>query len=107
MLASLCFKKDYANFDFDLSKYLQNPSFKNLYETLKQYHNENKPFRISNLYDNDEKIDEALGEILDYNFEDINDPDKYFKECDKYCRLHGEQYCDPAGRPGRDRRVSL
>ena len=81
VLASLCFKKDYANFNFDLSKYLQNPSFKNLYETLKQYHNENKQFRISNLYDNDQKVDEALGEILDYNFEDINDPDKYFKEC--------------------------
>ncbi len=81
VLASLCFKKDYANYNFDLSKYLQNPSYKKLYETLKEYHNQNKPFRISSLIDDDEKKDDVLVDILEYNFEDVKNPKQYFNEC--------------------------
>lgn len=81
ILASLCFKKDYANYDFDLSNYLTNPSYKKLYKVLKSYHDENKPFLISNLFDDGKEDDVALGEILDYNFEDIQNPAEYFKQC--------------------------
>ncbi len=81
VLASLCFKKDYATYDFDLTMYLTNPTYKKIYQTLKKYHDENKYFQIGYLFDDGEEKDSALTDILEYNFEDIQNPKEYYKQC--------------------------
>ncbi len=82
VLASLCFKKEYANFNFDLRKYLKNPSYIKLYDILLSYHQSNKAFLISNLFDNfDVENDVAIKELIDYNFEEIQNPSQYYEEC--------------------------
>ena len=81
VLASLCFKKDYATYDFDLTEYLTNPTYKKIYQTLKSYHDQNKYFQIGYLFDDGEEKDSALTDILEYNFEDIQNPKEYYKQC--------------------------
>lgn len=82
IIASLLYKKEYANFDFDLDKYLINPSYKQLYSLLKNANNDNKDIKISNLYDVFEVESEPnILDIINFNFEPVADSAKYFDEC--------------------------
>lgn len=82
ILASLCYKKDYANYNFDLEKYIVNSSYKKLYLLLKNYHNKNEKFLISNLFDNFDLDNEpAIKDLIDYNFDNIESPNLYYNEC--------------------------
>ena len=46
------------------------------------YHQSNKAFLISNLFDNfDVENDVAIKELIDYNFEEIQNPSQYYEEC--------------------------
>ncbi len=82
ILASLCYKKDYANFDFDLKKYLVNPSYIKLYETLKEYNDKNEKFLISYIYDLFDVDNEPnIKDIINYNFELIDNAKIYYNEC--------------------------
>ena len=82
VLASLCYKKEYANFNFDLNKYLINSSYIKLYQTLKDYNDRNEKFLISylyNLFDVDNEPN--IKDIIDYNFELIDNAKIYYDEC--------------------------
>ena len=82
ILASLCYKKDYANFDFDLSKYIFNPTLKKLYEVLKEYNQKNEKFLISYLFNIfDVENEQSIKDIIDYNFEDNSNEKLYYEEC--------------------------
>ena len=82
VLASLCYKKEYANFEFDLSKYLINSTYLKLYNVLKDYSKRGDKFLISNLYDIFDVDNEPnIKDIIDYNFELISNPIKYYEEC--------------------------
>ena len=82
ILASLCYKKEYANFDFDLEKYLINPTYIKLYKMLKEYHMKNEEFRISILFDTfDVENEPNLKDIIDYNFNFVKNNSEYYNEC--------------------------
>lgn len=82
ILASLLERKDYANFDFDLKKYLINPTYIQLYDLMKEYKNNGQTLLKSTLYDRFDVDNEPnLRDIIDYNFEEITSPEKYYNEC--------------------------
>ena len=82
ILASLCYKKDYANYNFDLEKYLINPTYIKLYKMLKEYHQKNEEFRISTLFDSFDVDNEPnLKDIIDYNFNFVKNNAEYYDEC--------------------------
>ncbi|MBQ3494116.1 MAG: toprim domain-containing protein, partial [Clostridia bacterium] len=82
IMASLLYKKPYANLEFDLSKYLINSSFSKLYEILRKAYLENKQVIISNLYDIfDMENEPNILSIINYNFEDIENLELYYNEC--------------------------
>lgn len=82
ILASLCYKKEYANFNFPLNKYLINDSYIKLYDLIKEQNKKGETFRISMLYDHFDMDNEPnLSDIINYNFNEINNPNKYYDEC--------------------------
>lgn len=82
ILASLLDKKDYANFDFDLRKYLINPTYTQLYDILKDYHNRGQVFIKGTLEDRFDINNETnLLDIMNYNFTEITNPKEYYDEC--------------------------
>ena len=82
VLASLCHKKEYANFDFDMEKYLINPTYIKLYSLMKQYHHKNENLLISTLFDVFEVEKEPnIQDIIDYSFAQITDAEEYYNEC--------------------------
>lgn len=82
ILASLLYKKDYINYNFSLDKYLVNPSYKKLYQILKQYSEKNEQFLISNLFDIfDIENEPNIKDLIDYNFDEIFNAGLYYNEC--------------------------
>ena len=82
VMASLCHKKEYANFDFDLKKYLLNPTHVKLYDLMKQYNKNNEKLLISSLFDLfDIENEPSIQDLIDYNFEYIKNPIEYYNEC--------------------------
>ncbi len=82
IMASLCHKKEYANFYFDLEKYLKNPTLRQLYQTLKEYNQKGEQFLISYLYDMFDVENEAsIKDIIEYNFNDVPNAEEYYKAC--------------------------
>lgn len=82
ILASLLEKKDYANFDFDLDKYVINPTYKKLYKIMKEYHENGQNLLKTTLYDKfDMENEPNLPDIMEYKFDEIVDPKTYYNEC--------------------------
>lgn len=82
ILASLLKKKDYANFDFNLAKYLINPTYTKLYELMKEYNQNGQNLLITTLYDNFDIDNEPnLKDIIEYDFDSILEPKTYYNEC--------------------------
>ena len=82
VMASLCHKKEYAKFDFDLKKYLLNPTLLKLYDLMKQYNQNNEKLLISSLFDLfDVENEPSIQDLIDYNFEYIKNPNEYYDEC--------------------------
>ena len=78
----MLYKKEYANLEFDLSKYLINSSYVQLYDILRQAYLENRQVIISNLYDIfDMENEPNILSIINYNFENIEDLTLYYNEC--------------------------
>ena len=82
ILASLLKKKDYAKFDFNLAKYLINPTYTKLYELMKEYNQNGQNLLITTLYDNFDIDNEPnLKDIIEYDFDSILEPKTYYNEC--------------------------
>ncbi len=83
ILASLLFKKDYAQTEIPLEKLLKNPIHKKLLNYLKEESKKGKIVTISDLYNVfDIDNEPALKEVIYYNFDEIgNNAKQYFNEC--------------------------
>lgn len=82
ILASLLERKEYANFDFDLKKYLINPIYTQLYDLMKDYNSKGQFLIKSTIEDRfDVDSEPNLQDIMNYNFTDITNPKEYYDEC--------------------------
>lgn len=82
ILASLLYKKDYANYNFDLLPYLKNDSFVKLYNLMKQKNANNEQIKVSMLYDEfDIDSEPNIVDIIDYNFGENGNNEQYYNAC--------------------------
>jgi len=82
ILASMLYKKDYVNYNFNLLKYLNNNTYIALYNLINKKREQNQTFTISSLYDDfDFDQEPNLVDIVNYNFENNGNNEKYYKEC--------------------------
>ncbi|MDR0850513.1 MAG: DNA primase [Christensenellaceae bacterium] len=81
VLASFLHKKDYANLDREYKINFSNPVFQKLYDYILDCIKDNKSYTISSifdLFDVDENDD--IKSLIDYNFEEVANPELYFKQ---------------------------
>jgi len=82
ILASMLYKKEYVNYNFNLKKYLFNDTYAKLYDLIMSKTNSDQNFRISSLYDEFNFDEEPnLVDIINYNFEENGNNEKYYNEC--------------------------
>ena len=83
VLASVLFKKEYSNINFDISKWTSNNSYVKLFNYLKKtIENGEKPL-VTYLYDIfDIENEPNIKDIILYNFEN-NDNEDYYRDCIK------------------------
>lgn len=83
VLASLLFKKDYVNFNYDYKKFIKNPSYVKLYDLIVEFKNSGKTITVSDVYSNiDVDNEPVLKDIIYYNFDEIgNNAKQYFDAC--------------------------
>lgn len=82
ILASMMYKQPYVNYNFNLKKYLNNDTYIKLYNLIMQKYAENKTFKVSTLYDDfDFDSEPNLADIVNYNFDNIGNNEKYYNEC--------------------------
>lgn len=82
VLASLLFKKPYANITINLEPYIINPTLRQLYKLIKEHQNQGKTLIISNVFDHfDDQDKPILQAVIGTNFEVIDDQEKYFTSC--------------------------
>lgn len=92
ILASILHKKDYASTDIDYV-YFKNPNYQKLYDHIKNLTNEGKEFIISevfSMFDVEENKD--IKDLIDYNFEIVTDPKKYYAESLNLIRKTGLEF---------------
>lgn len=81
-LGCMLYKKDYVNYRFPLRKYLANDSYIKLYDLLMQKYQNGQDFKITMLYDEfDMENEPNLVDIVNYNFEQDGNNEKYYNEC--------------------------
>lgn len=82
VLASMLYKKEYVNYNFPLKKYLLNNSYIKLYDLIIQKRAIGQEFKVSMLYDEfDMENEPNLVDIINYNFEQNGNNEKYYNEC--------------------------
>lgn len=82
ILASMLYKKEYVNYQFNLKKYLKNNTYIELYNLIMEKYHQNKEFKVSSLYDDfDFDSEPNLVDIVNYNFEQNGNNEKYYEEC--------------------------
>ena len=82
ILASMLYKKNYVNYRFDLKKYLKNNTYIKLYDLIMEKRAINQSFKVSSLYDEfDFDSEPNLVDIINYNFENNGNNEKYYEEC--------------------------
>ncbi len=82
ILASMIYKQPYVNYNFNLKRYLKNDTYIKLYDLVMQKYAENKTFKVSTLYDDfDFDSEPNLVDIINYNFDNIGNNEKYYNEC--------------------------
>ena len=82
ILASMLYKKEYVNYQFNLKKYLKNNTYIELYNLIMEKYHQNKDFKVSSLYDDfDFDSEPNLVDIVNYNFEQNGNNEKYYEEC--------------------------
>ena len=82
ILASMLYKKNYVNYRFDLKKYLKNNTYIKLYDLIMEKRSINQSFKVSSLYDEfDFDSEPNLVDIINYNFENNGNNEKYYEEC--------------------------
>lgn len=82
ILASMMYKKEYVNYNFNLKKYLKNDTYIKLYDLIMQKRQQNQSFKVSSLYDDfDFDSEPNLVDIVNYNFEKNGNNEKYYEEC--------------------------
>lgn len=81
VLASFLHKKDYASLDREYEINFTNSNFQKLYDYILECIKENRSYTISSifdLFDVDENQD--IKSLIDYNFEEVANPELYFKQ---------------------------
>jgi len=82
ILASMLYKKDYVNYKVNLNKYLYNNTYVKLYELLMNKVKNKENFTVSSLIDEFNFEQEPnLIDIVNYNFEQNGNNEKYYNEC--------------------------
>lgn len=81
ILASMLFKKDYVK-NYNIRKFLHNNTYVKLYDLIMEKKQSNEPFTISSLYEEfDFNSEPNLVDIVNYNFEQNGNNQKYYEEC--------------------------
>lgn len=80
VLASLLFEKDYIKKLKDVSNIIFNPKLEEIYDFIKTKQNAGEKNIISSLYDENIE-DEFVKQIVNYNFNEIEKPEEYVKNC--------------------------
>ena len=80
VMAAAMHRKPYVKLNF--LEYLKNPTLKQLFELLKEKEKNSENFQITTIFDRfDVENEPVLKEILNFNFEEVNNEEKYYKEC--------------------------
>ena len=75
-------KKEYVNYLFPLKKYLKNNSYIKLFDFIMQKRSNGQEYKISMMYDDFDMNNEPnLVDIINYNFEQNGNNEKYYNEC--------------------------
>ena len=75
-------KKPYTQNLPDLTEFIVNPTLKKLYEIIMSFRREGKEIIVSSVFDHfDMENENILKDIVNMNFEIIEDEEKYFKSC--------------------------
>ena len=81
ILASMLYKKDYVK-NYNISQFLNNSTYVKLYNLILQKQKNNEQFKVSSIYDEFDVDNEPnLVDIIDYNFEQNGNNQKYYEEC--------------------------
>lgn len=92
ILASMLHKKEYADLPID-KMYFKNPNYQKLYNFLIDKRKNGQDYRVSDvltIFDIDE--DRDIADIVDYNFENINNLERYFQESINKIRRIGLEF---------------
>lgn len=82
VLASMLYKKEYVNYQFPLKKYLKNNSYTKLYDLIMNKRTNGQEYKVSMVYDDFDMNNEPnLVDIINYNFEQNGNNEKYYNEC--------------------------
>lgn len=82
ILSSLCFKKPYAQKALDENLSFTNGTYQRLFDFLKNCHKSGKVCTVSSLYDYfDIDSEPLLKEIINTNFQAIDNEEDYFNQC--------------------------
>lgn len=85
-------KKEYADLPID-KMYFKNPNYQKLYNFLIDKRKNGQDYRVSDvltIFDIDE--DRDIADIVDYNFENINNLERYFQESINKIRRIGLEF---------------
>ena len=81
-LASMLYKKEYVNYAFPLKKYLKNNTYIRLYDLIMNKRALGQEYKVSLVYDEFDVDNEPnLIDIINYNFEQNGNNEKYYNEC--------------------------
>ena len=81
ILASMMYKKEYSK-NHNIKKFLHNNTYIKLYDLIDKKINSGTPFTVSSLYDEfDFDSEPNLVDIVNYNFEENGNNEKYYQEC--------------------------
>ena len=82
VLACMLHKKPYTQNLPDLTEFIVNPTLTKLYEIIMSFRREGKEIIVSSVFDHfDMENENILKDIVNMNFEIIEDEEKYFKSC--------------------------
>lgn len=82
ILAAMLYKKEFVKNNVNIRPYLHNNTYIKLYEYMLSKRQKNEIYTVSSLYDEFDVDNEPnLIDIINYNFEQIGNNEKYYEEC--------------------------
>ena len=82
IMASYLHHKDYAKFNADFLKYLNNPDFKKLFQLISEKEKNNERFLVANVFDEfDVDNNSDIKDLISFDFEIIENQKEYFNQC--------------------------